>query len=65
MAQAVIKKTKKNGIFMYQAKEFLVTSDEEAAGCYILIVQFRIISKVAISNYALRISHNAEMVVNY
>ena len=54
-----------NGIFMYQAKEFLVVVDEESPGCYSLIVQFRIISKVAVSDYALHISHNAEMVVNY
>ena len=56
---------KSSGAFMYQVKEFLVAEDEETPNCHVLIVQFRIISKVAISNYALRISHNAEMVVNY
>ena len=54
-----------NGIFMYQAKEFLAIEDEETSGCYVLIVKFRVISKIAVSNYALHISHNAEMVVNY
>ena len=51
-----------NGIFMYQPISYTITPDEFG---YSINVNYRLISKAAISNYALRISHNAEMVVNY
>ena len=51
-----------NGTFMYQPISYTITPNEFG---YSINVNYRLISKVTISNYALRVSHNAEMVVNY
>lgn len=51
-----------SGVFMYQPISYAIVADEFG---YSINVNYKLISKVAISNYALRVSHNAEMVVNY
>lgn len=51
-----------SGIFMYQPISYAITANEFG---YIINVNYKLISKVAISNYPLRVSHNAEMLVNY